>query len=155
MHKLIIDFLNFLKGLRKLCPFKKFKKSSLSCNKFESIAIEVKDIYDKQNVIIAEIYRVPNTNERISIERYDELVIKLCQKKMDIIIDTDQNFDLMKVHTNRNVSEVLDVFFTYMKCAGYDNIDSNILMTDISDHYPIIACMGVTKGKTNQTTTGV
>ena len=59
----------------------------------------------------------------------------------------------MKVHTNWNVSEVLDVFFTvgvlptvrrptrvtymsvtvidniYMKCAGYDNIDSKILMT--------------------------
>ena len=34
----------------------------------------------------------------------------------------------------------------YLKCAGYDNIDSKILMTDISDHYPIIACMGVTKG---------
>ena len=85
----------------------------------------------------------------------------------------------MKVHTNRNVSEVLDMFFTagvlptvrrptrgthtsftvidniYMKCAGYDNIDSKILMTDISDHYPIIACMGVTKGKKNQTTIGV
>ena len=43
---------------------------------FESIAIEVKDIYDKQNAIIAEIYRVPNTNERISIERYDEFVTK-------------------------------------------------------------------------------
>ena len=42
-----------------------------------------------------------------------------------------------------------------MKCAGYDNIDSTLLMTAISDHYPIIACMGVTKGKTNQTTISV
>ena len=78
----------------------------------ESIAIEVKDIYDKQNAIIADIYRVPNTNERISIERYDEFVTKLCQTKMDIIIGTDQNVDLMKLHTNRNVSEVFHVFFT-------------------------------------------
>ena len=123
---------------------------------------------------------MPNKNERISIERYDEFVTKLCQTKTNIIIGTDQNFDFMKVHTNL-VSEVLDVFFTagvlptvrrptsvthmsatvidniyiYMKWAGYDNIDSTILMTDISDHYPIIACMGVTKGKKNQTTIGV
>ena len=116
----------------------------------ESIVIEVKAIYDKQNAIKAEIYRVPNTNDHISIERYDEFVTKLSQTKMDIIIGTDQNFDLMKVHTNRNVSDVLDVFFIagvlptvrrstcvthtsatvidniYMKCAGYDNRLKNI-----------------------------
>ena len=91
-----------------------YKETPDSCinieSEFESIAIEVNDIYDKQNAIIAEIYRVPNTNERISIERYDEFVTQLCQTKMDIIIGTDQYFDLMKVHTNRNISDVLDVF---------------------------------------------
>ena len=61
---------------------------------FESIAIEVRDIYDTQNAIIADIYRVPNTNERISIARYDESVTQSCQTKIDIIIGTDQNFCL-------------------------------------------------------------
>ena len=55
---------------------------------------------------------MPKTNERISIERYDEFVTKLCQTKIDLIIGTDQYFDLMKVPRNRNVSDVFDVFFT-------------------------------------------
>ena len=133
---------------------------------FESIAIEVEGKCGWGNIIVAEVYRVPNTNERISIERYDEMVTSLCSTKCELIIGTDQNFDLMKVHTHQNTSDLLNVLFTvgvlptilrptrvthtsatlidniYLKSKHFVNIHSTILVSDISDHYPIITCMG-------------
>ena len=50
------------------------EKSDLSINiegEFESIIIEVKNIASK-NIIIGEIYRVPNTSVRESIARYEK-----------------------------------------------------------------------------------
>ena len=85
------------------------------------------------------------------------------------MIGTDQNFAYMKVDANQNVSDPLNVFFTwgllptvkrptqithtsstviddiYVKCCGYENIDSRIILSDISDHLPILPCMGEMK----------
>ena len=114
--------------------------------------------------MISEIYRVPNTNETQSIMYYENMITTLCHTKADIL--TDQNFDLMKTDTNTNVSDLLNVFFTagvipvikqptrithtsstlidnlFVKYEKYENIDSPILLSDISDHFPIITCMG-------------
>ena len=30
----------------------------------------------------------------------------------------------------------------YMKCTGYRNVNSRIIVSDISDHYAILACIG-------------
>ncbi len=111
-------------------------------------------------------YRIPNTNERLSIERYDQMVTSLCNTKCSLMIGSDMNMDYMKVHTNKNASDILNVFFTsgvlptvkrptrithtrstaidnlYVKYDEYDNIDSRIILSDISDHFPIITCMG-------------
>ena len=78
---------------------------------FESIDVEVKTKNSKHNIIIAEFDRVPNTNERLSIERHDQMVTALGHTKCDLMIGTDQNFDYMKVDTNQNVSDLLNVFF--------------------------------------------
>ena len=43
---------------------------------------------------------MPNTNEKLSIERYDEIITALCSTHNDIMIETDQNFDYMKVNVN-------------------------------------------------------
>ncbi len=133
---------------------------------FESIAVEIQSTCSKQNLIISEIYRIPNTNERLSIDRYDQMVTALCNTNCSLMIGTDQNVDYMRVNTNQNASDLLNVFFTlgvlptvkrptrithtsstvidniYVKCEGYDNIDSRVLVSDISDHLPIITCMG-------------
>ena len=69
-------------------------------------------LFLRRNLIIAEIYRIPNTNERQSIARYDEVMSSLVNTKCDILLGTDQNFDYVKVNSNGNVSELLDVFFT-------------------------------------------
>ena len=63
---------------------------------FESITVEVDAKQCRHNLIISEIYRVPNTNERTSIERYDEMVTGFGRTKCDIIIGSDLN--LLKMH---------------------------------------------------------
>ena len=78
---------------------------------FESIAIEVDTGQKASNLIVAEIYRVPNTNENMSIERYDRTIAMLSGSNRDIIIGTDQNFDYMKVNEHKNTSDLLNVFF--------------------------------------------
>ena len=67
---------------------------------FESITVEIDAKQGRHNLIISEIYRVPNTNVRSSIERYDEMVTGFGRTKCDIIIGSDLNFN--KVNTNRN-----------------------------------------------------
>lgn len=135
-------------------------------NQFESIAAEVKAVNGKKNLILAEIYRVPNTNERQSISRYEEMIAAINSEQTDLIVGTDQNFDYMKVGQNRNVSDLLDVFVTggilptilrptricqvsstlidniYLKNERYDNFDSRIIIAHLSDHFPVLACMG-------------
>ena len=103
-------------------------------------------------------------NDFCSIEHYDQTVMALGNTKCDVI-GTDQNFDYMKVDTNQNVSNLLNVFFIrgllktvkrpiqithtrytvidsiYVQCRGYEHIDSIIILSDISDHLPILTCM--------------
>ena len=79
---------------------------------FESITAEIETKQGKHNLIISEIYRLPNTNERQSIMYYENMISTLCHTKADILIGTDQNFDSMKTDTSTNVSDLLNVFFT-------------------------------------------
>ena len=66
---------------------------------FESIAmhVEVDSGQNASNLIVAEKYIVPNTNENMSIERYDQTIAMLSGSNRDINIETYQNFDYMKV----------------------------------------------------------
>ena len=50
-------------------------------SEFESLIIEI-NIQRKKN-IIGDIYRVPNTNEQLSIERYETLISKVNSLKID------------------------------------------------------------------------
>ncbi len=133
---------------------------------FECVAAEIEAKHSERNLIIGEIYRVPNTPERLSIARYESVMTHFCNTNCDILVGTDQNLDYMKTDTNNNVSDLLDVFFTlgtlpsvitptrvtpssatlidniYVKCDKYENITSRTLLTDISDHFPILTGIG-------------
>ena len=129
---------------------------------FESIFIEV--INEKYKAVIGEIYRIPNTHESTALKRYQNILQNLTDFRGDIFIGTDQNFDLLKCDNHNNTTELLNMFFTenyipsitkptritdksatlidniYVKCNRYynmDDIDSGIIMRDISDHFPI------------------
>jgi len=131
---------------------------------FESIFVEVTDREHK--LVIGEIYRVPNTNESISISRYEQTLGKINDlKNIDyVIIGTDQNFDYIKLDKHTNTNNLLNHFMTsgfiptinkptrithssatlidniYVKHNRY-KLTSGILMYDISDHLPIFTCI--------------
>jgi hypothetical protein len=73
---------------------------------------EIKGNINEKNVIVGQIYEPPNTSERCAISRYEQVMSGICNTKNNIIIGTDQNFDLMKINQNTNVSDLFDVFLT-------------------------------------------
>ena len=81
-------------------------------------------------LFVAEIYRVPNTNENMPIERYGQSIAILSGSNRVIIIGTDQNVDYLKVYEHNNTSD---------KCQYYWNIHSCSITSDIYDHFPIIS----------------
>jgi hypothetical protein len=132
---------------------------------YESIAVEINAQNGGKNLLLSEIYRIPNTSERESLARYDEMVRNICGTNTNVILGTDQNMDYMKIN-NVMVSDLLNIFVTngilptitrptrithtsatlidnlYVKCDHYDNLHSVILLDNISDHFPVIMCVG-------------
>ena len=139
---------------------------------FESIFIEVNS--DNLKAVVGEIYRVPNTNEVNSINMYSQIISKLQNYKNDIIIGTDQNFDYIKIDQYKHTQDLLDTFITngfiptitkptrithntatlidniYISTNHKPDIHSAILTFDISDHLPVITCVGHDKYTTKR-----
>lgn len=138
-------------------------------NEFESLFIEA--TYKKTTILVGEIYRVPNTSVKTSIERFHTILERLKLYKHDVILGTDQNFDLVKYNNDTNIRLFLDGFISsgflptitkptrithcsatlidniYVKGPSYYSHTSGILQYDISDHLPIFSCMGKNKPK--------
>lgn len=133
---------------------------------FESLFIEVKGKTGEKDLIVGQIYRSPNTNIKESISRYEKVLTDISKTNHNLILATDQNIDYMKLELDNNASNLLDVFYTmgviptitrptrvthtsatlidniYTKCDNYVDIHSRIIITDISDHFPVIMCIG-------------
>ena len=73
---------------------------------FEYLFIEAQ-LTNKQ-VIVGEVYRVSNTNEIDSIDRFDKILNNLVNSKLYIIIGTDHNFVYIKIEQHNNTSDLLD-----------------------------------------------
>ena len=61
------------------------------------IFIETVNIPNK--AIVGEIYRIPNSNTGVSLERYDTILSKLSNSH-NVIIGSDLNFDFLKTETH-------------------------------------------------------
>ena len=132
-------------------------------NEFESIFVEILKDNNYSNTLVGEIYRVPNTNEKNSLERYQTIISRINQSKAASLIGTDQNFDLLKIDTHNSSLDLFNSFtasghlpvilrptrITHSSCTLIDNIYTNtikhsssyfsgIITTDISDHLPVI-----------------
>jgi len=128
---------------------------------FESIFIET-----NTKMVVGEVYRIPNSNPIISLERYDSILVKLKNVK-NVMIGTDQNFDLMKIDSHKATSDLLNMFLVnsmvptatqptrivYPTSTLIDNIyikynskhikiSSSILISNLSDHLPIFCSVG-------------
>ncbi len=135
---------------------------------FESLVIEVKTRH--KPLILSEVYRVPNTNESLSIERYRKLLENFKVAKYEnILIGTDQNFDFLRINEHNNTSELFNVFITnsliplitrptrvtdhtatlidniYTTLETDEQVYSGIILTKtLSDHYPVFSLIGET-----------
>ena len=58
---------------------------------FETIFTEI--THGMHKPVIGEVYRVPNANEQLSINRYETILSKLSTFNVDIMIGTNQNFN--------------------------------------------------------------
>jgi vacuolar-type H+-ATPase subunit F/Vma7 len=131
---------------------------------YESIFIEV--LSNPHNLIIGEIYRIPNTPAQLSLNRYEDSLNKiLVNKSHDIIIGTDQNFDYLKISDHKNTADLFNICIshglipvitrptriTHNSATLIDNIyiklqqthlASGIITTHLSDHLTIFAFYG-------------
>ena len=69
---------------------------------FESLFIDIKSV--EHTIILGEIYRIPDTNEKTSIARFNNILEKLNTEKCDQILATDQTFDFAKINMHKNTS---------------------------------------------------
>ena len=128
---------------------------------FESIFVEIDVNNSAKKLILGEIYRVPNTNQRDFIDKYNSIITKI--GKNDIIIGTDQNLDLIKSGTDSNIQDFLNLNYSngiiplvtkptrithtsatlidniYTNVSNFTSIKSGIISADISDHLPVFA----------------
>ena len=159
------------------------EREELSVNmegEFESIIVDVQTKNKKRHIAVGEVYRIPGTNEKDSIQRYEQLFENIEQAKFtDVIIGTDQNIDLLKVNVNHNVELFLSTLLShnviplatlptrithtsatlidniYVSQHFVDQMFTAILQTDISDHLPVLSLIGqptITKQNTKSLT---
>lgn len=141
----------------------------IDCEVMEYIIIEVK--LRNRNVLVASIYRPPNTNQTQFISEYNTLVKRLKQEtSKELVIGLDHNMDLMKCHLNAatqrfvdvNLNENLSITITkptritkttatlldniISTHALAENSESCILISDLSDHLPCLLIVKDIKG---------
>ena len=118
---------------------------------------------DKRNILLVSGYRPPNTNVRIFLKEYKELLHHLNKEKdHELIIGLDHNLDLLQSHQHPQTSEFLEINLkknllptiskptriTTKSATLIDNIlvstkleyqmESNIILEEISDHLPCL-----------------
>ena len=143
---------------------------------FESVFVEVL-INNAVNIIVGEIYRVPNSNRQLSIQYYEDIISKLQYENKEVIIGTDQNFDYLN-STCVHSKHLLETYFSagfiptitrptrithasaklidniYVKCKQLgNNTVSCILTVDISYHFPVLLFVNNKHSKPNRKST--
>ena len=127
---------------------------------FESYFVEI--TAESRNIIVGEVYRIPNTNQESFLDRYQSIIEKIKLEKKDIIIGTDQNLDYLKIQQHSNTAEFLNLNLSagllptmtkptrivhdkatlidniYIDNANASNSVSAIILSDMSDHLPCL-----------------
>jgi hypothetical protein len=126
---------------------------------FESIFIET--TYGDKSAIVGEVYRIPSSNELLSLNRFETITEMIKNINRHVIIGTDQNFDYLKIHSHKNTADLLNQFFScglvpcitkptrithstatlidnvYVKPQHEDKLHSGIILFEFADHLPV------------------
>ena len=146
---------------------KKIEIEKVPTNDIEQILVKIS--MEKKEIIVGELYRKPNTSEKIFINHLSKICTKLNTNKMEFILGTDQNIDLLKVE-NSNVNSLMEELYLnetipvitkptrvtyhtatlidqiYISAKSFQNVESQIILDDTSDHLP---CICIFKNKKN------
>ena len=131
----------------------------------ESLFLEI--TFDTQKVIIAELYRVPGTDIDVFFDQYEEIVRKLQEKNLPVIIGTDQNLDFLKINVHNKTNQFFDMnldagfvpmitrptritstsatLIDNIYCSNLSHVKSAIILSGISDHLPCCLLFGMSK----------
>ena len=97
--------------------FTYFRRSDLEHfdNELESIFIEVdKTIFNTvSNVVIAVIYRMPDSSVDVFNERINDILNVIQKENKLIYVMGDLNIDLLKSDVHKSISSLLDVLYSY------------------------------------------
>lgn len=137
----------------------------------EVICAEV--FFEESAATICQIYRSPNSDKNNFVNELEDFLENICKTRKTVIVTGDFNYDLFSTNDSH-----VNNFFTTMCSYGFfpviskttrltdksstliDNIfcnnlsvvtNSGILLYDISDHFPIFACLKLNIVKCNQT----
>lgn len=124
----------------------------------ESLLVEI-NISGTRNILIMVIYRPPNSNSKQFLEHIQDLTHNPIFNNKECFIVGDFNIDISKCHSQKNPQELLDTMLsasflplvtkptrvTNHSATLIDNIfcnmsplpESGIVLSDISDHYPV------------------
>ena len=147
------------------------KELSIITEHVEAIFIEI-HVPDQKNFVVGEIYRPPNSSPSIFLETLQNILSlpSLADKRLVIMGDYNlnllhcnenihcQNFlDLILSHSltplTRKPTRVTDTTVTLIDNIFVDdisNIRTGIIVSDISDHYPIFAIIPNVKTKSHK-----
>ena len=141
-------------------------------NNMEQITIEING--NNENILITSIYRPPNTSPTKFMDEYKNLIVKLNQNCRNIAVGMDHNLDFLKHHIHSCMNDFLQLNLdnelipciniptriTKSSATLIDNImismhlhdksESNILISDISDHLPSLCQLGGFHQSVNQ-----
>ncbi len=134
---------------------------------YETVFIET--VINAKKTLIGEIYRPPGTNATKSVEYYENMLDKLKHEKQ-VILGTDSNFNLLRIEDHPQTANFFNVLLansflpsiskptriTEHTATLIDNIflnnltdnievNSGLLLEDISDHLPIFCILNVIK----------
>ena len=123
----------------------------------EALSVEISNA--NQKALIISVYRPPKTDIKLFIDKLAETINKAQKSYIEIIITGDFNINLMNYDSDNNVSEFLNTLASRSvtpviskatrvsdsSATIIDNIfvsnpvnfTSGVLVTDISDHFPI------------------
>jgi len=128
---------------------------------YESIFIKAKA--GSESVIVGEIYRIPNTNLPKTLGLYEKTLDILNDSKDKVIIGTDQNLNYLNIEKHKATEDLFNIFYShsmlptinkptrvnhstatlidniYIKAHLCNKIETGIIKTDLSDHFPIFA----------------
>ena len=135
---------------------------SLMSDELESIFIEI-IVPGKQNMIVGEIYRPPNSNPTKFIETLQTLLSSPFLINKRTFIMGDFNLNLLHCNENANCHDFLDIMLSHnfvpltkkptrvtdststlidnIFVNNLANITTGVIVSDISDHYPIYALL--------------